>query len=98
MAASTNSRFPPPLVLQLLPPLTAIVNRDTPNLVLRVAADRALLHWLQVRSPAFAASGPPAAILAGVDSANAQFLTEYARKALRKAAEEESDDEDPDVQ
>jgi hypothetical protein len=80
----------------LLPLLVAVVSKDSPNHVLSYEADRALVHFLGLkRSGADAHLEPGRGVLAGVNSATAQFLAgDYSRRTLRRRADEdESDDE-----
>jgi hypothetical protein len=87
----------------LLKLITAIVNRDTPNHVLRYEADRALAYWLAVKKSNSTAGGNPGgaiapSILSALDNETANFLADYGRRGLRRAADEDpSDDEDADA-
>jgi len=83
----------------LLPALTAIVNRDTPNHVLRYEADRALVYWLGLKSMITGSTTTPlATVLNVVDKETMNFLTDYARRGLRRTSEEPvSDEEDNDA-
>ena len=77
----------------ILPALTAVVNKETPNYVLRNEADRALTYWLDLKREG-AGGRAPDGLLAAVDGETARFLTDYARRGLHRMAEEAESDEE----
>lgn len=95
-------------IATLLPLIAGVVNRDTPNAVLRYEADRALSYWLGLK--ASDSNGNPGGdqkdkvlgVLSGAASADAtaagRFLNEYVRRggSLRRHADEPASDEEDD--
>jgi hypothetical protein len=77
----------------LLPPLIAIVTREGQNHVLSYEADRALVHWLGLKGRGGGSAS--AGLLQGADAETARFAAgDYARKTLRRRAEEEESDDE----
>jgi hypothetical protein len=75
-----------------MPPLIAIVTKEGQNHVLSYEADRALVHFLGLKGRDAAGA---AGVLQGADADTARFAAgDYARKTLRRRAEEEESDDE----
>jgi hypothetical protein len=85
-----------------VPLLVAFVTKEGGNMVLRSAAERALLHATGARhisAPTAAPAGPTgagmfASVSGAVDGSTSRFLGEYGRRVLAKMDADSDDDED----
>ena len=84
-----------PSASTLLPPVIAIASRESSNMIIRTAADRALMYLAQVHGSPALASAALAALPAGGE--DGKWLANYASRFLKKMSAD-SDEEDGDAE